>query len=189
MKILTSQSKYSCILLRILTSILFKVLTSIPKNIVLESYKWSKNFTYVYKRWHIYKSDLGNNLRRLIINSLIKKTIYNNLFPQSFLRVYRTRESGWNFNPHKLFTTKLDLAYSNKNVRQIVLRCIENDLSWVYLRILLRQLVLSQKHVIRIGTFCMIAWMISRKPLDDNYATNLNIYNMKCNNLNKVTQS
>ena len=134
-KIVTSEIHYNTnityyvyILLRILTSILFKILTSIPKNIVLESYKWSKNFTYVYKRWHIYKFDLGNNLRRLIINSLIKKTIYNNLFPQSFLRVYRTRESGWNFNPHKLFTTKLDLAYSNKNVRQIVLRCIENDL-------------------------------------------------------------
>jgi len=85
---------------RLMFSIIFRLLTSMPKNVVIDSYVWSRNFKYIFIRRNLYKGNMYYFIKKTITNSLIKDTIYNNLFPKTYLRVYKTPQSIWNFNPN-----------------------------------------------------------------------------------------
>jgi hypothetical protein len=94
--------------MRLVSAILFRLLTSIPKNIVTDSYKWSLNFKYIFTRRHLYKNNMFFHIRETVVNSLIKNTLYNSLFPKTYLRVYKTDHILWNFNPNYKLHKKLD---------------------------------------------------------------------------------
>jgi hypothetical protein len=71
---------------------ILRIITSVPRQIVIDSYSWSQRFD----SW----SDV-TNWQCNLANGVTAVNIVSELGPLTFKRIYCTKATLWNFNPHK----------------------------------------------------------------------------------------
>ena len=121
-------------LLGLLVWSIIRALTSLPKNVILDSYKWSFRFKYSISHYvrYVRYGCLLNQLLRYFIGGVLNQDVYGSIFPLTYLRIYRDELTRWNFNPKRKAQLMLCLAegYRNPSVRNTV-SCLTSDQSLI----------------------------------------------------------
>ena len=99
--------------------LIIRIITSLPRTVIIDSYKWSLNFRYPINYWlRVIKSgNIKREFRGLFESNILYNDIFNKIMPLSFLRIYRDDSSKWNFNPNNNELLKLmQKGYNSHNV-------------------------------------------------------------------------